>query len=144
MSLTGVQKAGWGLADMGIVVFVIIKQLLILTYLTSYLGVPIDIAGFVTTGVLIFDLITDPIIGYFSDKTKSRWGRRSPWMFVGALLMSISTIVLFSVPPESSLMSVIIWVTIFFIFETRNIHIHIFGCQKMIPKHSELSLPCHQ
>ena len=118
MSLTVVQKAGWGLADMGIVVFVIIKQLLILAYLTSYLGVPIDIAGFVTTGVLIFDLITDPIIGYFSDKTKSRWGRRSPWMFVGALLMSISTIGLFSVPSGSSVMVAIIWVTIFFIFAT--------------------------
>ena len=58
MSLTVVQKAGWGLADMGIVVFVIIKQLLVLAYLTSYLGVPIDIAGFVTSSVLIFDIFT--------------------------------------------------------------------------------------
>ena len=41
MALSISQKAGWGLADMGIVVFVIIKQLLILSFLTNYLGVPI-------------------------------------------------------------------------------------------------------
>ena len=76
------QRAGWGLADMGIVVFVIVKQLLVLAYLTTYLNVPIGISGMVTTGVLIFDIITDPLLGYFSDKTQSRWGRRSPWMFL--------------------------------------------------------------
>jgi len=35
------QKAGWGLADMGVVVFVIVKQLLVLSFLTNYLNVPV-------------------------------------------------------------------------------------------------------
>ena len=67
MDLSFGQKVGWGLADMGVVVFVIIKQLLVLSFMTAYLGVPIDIAGLVTSGVLVFDIITDPIVGYFSD-----------------------------------------------------------------------------
>ena len=46
------QKAGWGLADMGIVVFVIVKQLLVLSFLTNYLNVPVGIAGLLTTSVL--------------------------------------------------------------------------------------------
>ena len=75
MDLSLGQKIGWGLADMGVVVFVIIKQLLVLSFMTAYLGVPIDIAGLVTSGVLVFDIITDPIVGYFSDKTQSHWGR---------------------------------------------------------------------
>ena len=33
------------------------------------------------------DLITDPVIGHLSDNTRSRWGRRRPWMLVGALLV---------------------------------------------------------
>ena len=78
MSLSLGQKAGWGLADMGIVVFVIVKQLLILAFMNSFLGIPIALAGAVTTAVLIFDIISDPIIGYFSDKTVSRFGRRAP------------------------------------------------------------------
>ncbi|MEL6685909.1 MAG: MFS transporter, partial [Pseudomonadota bacterium] len=98
MALSLGQKAGWGLADMGIVVFVIVKQLLILTYMTAFLGVPVGIAGFVTTAVLVFDMITDPLVGYFSDRTQSRFGRRAPWMFIGVLVMAAGMVGLFSVP----------------------------------------------
>ena len=75
MALSISQKAGWGLADMGIVVFVIIKQLLILSFLTNYLGVPIALAGMVTTSILVFDIFTDPVVGWLSDRTNTRWGR---------------------------------------------------------------------
>ena len=92
MGLSVGQKAGWGLADMGIVVFVIVKQLLIVSYLTTYLGIPVAIAGFVTTIVLIFDMITDPLIGYLSDRTQSRFGRRAPWMFCGAVVMAVGMV----------------------------------------------------
>lgn len=114
MALSMGQKAGWGLADMGIVVFVVVKQLLVLNYLTAYLGVPIGIAGFVTTGVLIFDMITDPLVGYLSDKTKGRFGRRAPWMFVGAIVMCAGMVGLFSVPPGWAMTANLIWVVGFF------------------------------
>src|SRR6056297_4129575 len=100
MALSHGQKAGWGLADMGIVTFVVVKQLLVLTYLTAFLGVPIGIAGFLTTAVLIFDMITDPLVGYLSDRTQSRYGRRAPWMFLGVVVMSAGMVGLFSVPAE--------------------------------------------
>ena len=92
------QKAGWGLADMGIVVFVIVKQLLVMAFLTTYLGVPVQVAGAVTTLVLIFDMVTDPLIGYLSDRTNTRWGRRAPWMALGAVVLAGGTIGLFGVP----------------------------------------------
>ena len=112
------QKAGWGLADMGIVVFVIVKQLLVLSFLTNYLNVPVGIAGLLTTSVLIFDIITDPIIGYLSDRTHSRWGRRVPWMVIGALILSGGIIGLFGVPQSLSLLGTIIWVGGFFALAT--------------------------
>ena len=112
------QKAGWGLADMGIVVFVIVKQLLVLSFLTNYLNVPVGIAGLLTTSVLIFDIITDPIVGYFSDRTHSRWGRRVPWMVIGALILSGGIIGLFGVPQSLSLLGTIIWVGGFFALAT--------------------------
>ena len=112
------QKAGWGLADMGIVVFVIVKQLLVLSFLTNYLGVPVAIAGIVTTGILFFDMITDPLIGYLSDRTNTRWGRRAPWMFVGALVLAAGTVGLFGVPEKLDLTSTIVWVSGFFILAT--------------------------
>ena len=117
-TLSVAQKAGWGLADMGIVVFVIVKQLLVLSFLTNYLNVPVGIAGLLTTSVLIFDIITDPIIGYLSDRTHSRWGRRVPWMVIGALILSGGIIGLFGVPQSLSLLGTIIWVGGFFALAT--------------------------
>jgi len=117
-TLSVAQKAGWGLADMGIVVFVIVKQLLVLSFLTNYLNVPVGIAGVLTTSVLIFDIITDPIVGYLSDRTHSRWGRRVPWMVIGALILSGGIIGLFGVPQSLSLSGTIIWVGGFFALAT--------------------------
>lgn len=118
MALSMAQKAGWGLADMGVVVFVVVKQLLVLTYLTAFLGVPVAIAGFVTTAVLIFDMITDPLIGYLSDKTQSRFGRRAPWMFIGVLVMSAGMVGLFSVPVGMAMSANLAWVVGFFVLAT--------------------------
>lgn len=114
MALTMGQKAGWGLADMGIVVFVVVKQLLVLTYLTAFLGVPVAIAGFVTTAVLIFDMITDPLVGYLSDRTDSRFGRRAPWMFAGVLVMAAGMVGLFAVPAGMATWPNVLWVIGFF------------------------------
>ena len=118
MSLSIGQKAGWGLADMGIVVFVIVKQLLILAFMNSFLGIPIAVAGAVTTAVLVFDIISDPIIGYFSDKTVSRFGRRAPWMLIGSVVLALAMIGLFAVPESFTINASLIWVIIFFLIST--------------------------
>ena len=118
MALSIGQKAGWGLADMGIVVFVIVKQLLIVSYLTTYLGIPVGIAGLVTTVVLIFDMVTDPLIGYFSDRTSSRFGRRAPWMFIGAVVMALGMVGLFMAPLEAAITTKLIWVVAAFVLAT--------------------------
>ena len=114
MALTLGQKAGWGLADMGVNVFVVVKQLLVFTYLTTFLGVPANIAGLVTFAVLAFDVVTDPIVGFFSDRTNSRWGRRVPWIFAGALVLAGGIIGMFAVPDGMSWQSNALWVIAFF------------------------------
>ncbi|WP_412507742.1 MFS transporter [Roseovarius sp. SYSU LYC5161] len=118
MALTTGQKAGWGLADLGVVVFVVVKQLLVLAFLTSYLGVPAAIAGAATTGVLVFDMITDPVIGYLSDRTDSRYGRRAPWMVIGAMVMVVGMVGLFAVPRGMDGVAALPWVLGFFCLAT--------------------------
>ncbi len=118
MALSMGQKAGWGLADMGIVVFVVVKQLLILAFLTNYLGVPIAMAGAVTTGILVFDIITDPILGWLSDRTHSRWGRRAPWMVIGALVLAAGTVGIFAAPGGMAPTASALWVGAFFVVAT--------------------------
>ena len=49
----------------------------------------------------VFDAITDPIMGFISDNTRSRWGRRRQYVFIGGLLMGISYIFMWQLYPES-------------------------------------------
>ncbi len=114
MALTLGQKAGWGLADMGINVFVVVKQLLVFAYLTTYLGVPAGVAGWVTFAVLAFDVITDPLVGYLSDRTRSRFGRRAPWIAIGALVLAGGIVGMFAVPEGMSWQANMLWVVAFF------------------------------
>ena len=46
----------------------------------------------------LFDLLTDPLIGHFSDNTRSRWGRRRPWMAAGAVVAAAIAIVMWYPP----------------------------------------------
>ena len=120
MALSVGQKAGWGLADLGIVVFVMVKQLLVLDFLTNYLGVPVGIAGFVTTAILVFDIVTAPIVGYASDHTRSRFGRRAPWIAAGALVMSLGMIGMFAAPSatDGAWTGPVVWLGGFFVIST--------------------------
>jgi GPH family glycoside/pentoside/hexuronide:cation symporter len=47
-----------------------------------------------------WDALTDPIMGWVSDHTRSRWGRRRPWMAIGAPGAALAFVAMFS-PPES-------------------------------------------
>jgi glycoside/pentoside/hexuronide:cation symporter, GPH family len=50
----------------------------------------------------LFDALTDPIMGYVSDNTRSRWGRRRPYIFIGAIAVGISYILLWQLPTDRS------------------------------------------
>ncbi|WP_035807109.1 MFS transporter [Lunatimonas lonarensis] len=49
----------------------------------------------------VFDSITDPIMGFISDNTKSKWGRRRQYVFVGAILLGISFVVMWQLYREN-------------------------------------------
>ena len=48
------------------------------------------------------DAATDPIMGYVSDNTRSRWGRRRPYIFVGAMLAGLLFAALWQLPTDAS------------------------------------------
>lgn len=48
------------------------------------------------------DAITDPLMGYISDNTKSRWGRRRPYIFVGAIAAGIIYALIWQLPADKS------------------------------------------
>jgi len=50
----------------------------------------------------LIDAFTDPLMGYISDQTRSRWGRRRPYIFAGAILAAISFALLWQLPEGKS------------------------------------------
>ncbi len=106
-------KAAWGFADAGVNIFVYVKAVVILAFMTQYMGVGAGLAGLVTSLVVLTDMITDPLVGAWSDRSVSRFGRRRPFMVVGGLLMLLFTYALFS-PPGLAGAAAALWVFVFY------------------------------
>ena len=70
--------------------------------MTDTLAISAGIAGAALFFPRIFDVITDPIMGLISDRTKSRWGRRRPFFIVGAVVTGIALAFLFNCPDFDS------------------------------------------
>ncbi len=81
------------LAVIGIPVYVFLPK-----FYTDTVGLNISTIGILLMAVRMFDAITDPVIGYLSDRTSSRFGRRKPYIALGALGLSISILFLFRPP----------------------------------------------
>jgi len=60
---------------------------------TKYYSIAMVIYG-------IWNAINDPIMGIISDKTRSRWGRRKPYMIFGAIPLGLALILMFSPPAQ--------------------------------------------
>jgi len=66
------------------------------------LGMDPALVGLLAAIPRFFDAFTDPIVGYISDKTRSRWGRRRPFIFIGAILVGLVYIMLWQLPEGQS------------------------------------------
>ncbi|GAA3656307.1 MFS transporter [Flavivirga jejuensis] len=73
-------------------------------FLVTAFGMDPWLAGLLGGLPRIFDAITDPIMGFISDNTKSKWGRRRPYIFIGAILSGILFALLFQMSEDNSVM----------------------------------------
>ena len=68
-------------------------------FFTCAAGIPAFIAGSLLMVSKLWDALNDPLIGWLSDHTKSRWGPRLPWMIGGAVPLGIFLAAMWWVPP---------------------------------------------
>lgn len=92
-------KLGYGVGELskevpgGILVF------FLLFFFTDVVGLSPSLAGSVLLIGKVWDAVNDPLVGWLSDRTQSRWGRRFPWMIYGAVPLGISFWMLWLTPP---------------------------------------------
>jgi len=102
----------FALAVVGIPVYVYLPK-----FYTDVIGVNITVMGIMISSVRIFDAVTDPLLGFVSDRTRTRFGRRRPYIFLGSLFLAASILMLFN-PPAASPIFETYWFafSIFFLF----------------------------
>jgi GPH family glycoside/pentoside/hexuronide:cation symporter len=72
-----------------------------LVVLVQNLGFSPLLWGFIFFAPRLFDAITDPVMGFISDNTRSKWGRRRQYVFVGAIILGLSYIAMWQLYAEN-------------------------------------------
>ena len=92
------KKIGFGIADIGGNLFFTAMGFWTLTYLTDTVYLAPALAGIAIMVAKVWDAVTDPIVGFFSDNTRTRFGRRRPYLLFGALPFGLSLWLFFTKP----------------------------------------------
>lgn len=118
--LTAAKVAVYGLpafflAVVGIPVYVYLPK-----FYTDVVGVDIALMGHVLLAARLFDAVTDPLMGWVSDRTRSPFGRRRPYILLGSLALSVSLYQLFTPPADagSNASYFAVWLVSLFLFWT--------------------------
>ena len=78
--LPNATMVSYGVSDLPVMLASMPMMLYLNNFYASDVGIPLVQLANLLLFARIFDLVTDPVVGYLSDHTKTRWGRRKPWM----------------------------------------------------------------
>ena len=97
-SLTRGMMIAWGVGTLGPVTVLTATNALLLRYLTDFYGLPAGLAASLIAFAKFYDVFADVAMGVVSDRTRSRWGRRRPYLIIGASLLALSLLGIFAAP----------------------------------------------
>lgn len=87
----GVGSIAYGIKDNGFSTF-------LLLYYNQVVGLPATTVGLMVLMALLIEAFIDPLVGFLSDHTRSRWGRRHPWMYASVIPVAVGWILLWNPP----------------------------------------------
>ena len=107
-------KLLYGSGDLGISSIGMMRSIFYAIYLTDVVGIEPRLASFGALIGIVWDAINDPIIGILSDRLRTRWGRRRPFLLWFAIPFGLSFIILWSAPAWENQTALLIYVTLSF------------------------------
>ena len=92
-------KLKYGVGDFGLAIVTAMLQFSMMFYYTDVVGVNAGIAGTaMLVGKITWDLVNDVLFGFLQDKTKSRWGKRRPYLIFCSIPFAIAFWFVFNIP----------------------------------------------
>jgi len=106
------EKLGFGVLDLGGNLFFTALGFWSLNYLTDTVGLAAGLAGTAVMIGKLWDAVTDPMMGFISDRTRSRWGRRRPYLLYGAIPLFLTMWLFFTNPGFKDPILLFVWATL--------------------------------
>lgn len=129
----GLGAVAYGIKDNGYTTF-------LLLFYNQVVGLPAGLVGTVIAIALIFDALLDPFVGFLTDRTHTKWGRRHPWLYASAIPIALSWLMLWH-PPEGSQAYILGWLLVSAIFTRAAITMNEVPSLAMAP---EMTLDYHE
>jgi len=130
----------YGLMDLPVMMTMSTVSVFVHTFYTTDLGLDlVAVANILLIGRL-FDLLTDPLVGRLSDRTKTRWGRRRPWIALAVPLMMLGVYKLYLPEPPVSLWYMFGWMSVMWLGWTMILIPYYAWAAELTPDYRERSL----
>ena len=102
------QQFDYAIGDMGINLYFMSVMTYLLFFYTDVYGLSAEVAAGVFLFARIVDAVTDPIMGFLADRTRTRWGKFRPYVLFGPVPLAAITVATFTVPDFDEL-GQIVW-----------------------------------
>jgi len=102
----------YGTGDWGMASFGTLRQVYYAIFLTDAVGLDARLASVAALIGIIWDAINDPLVGMLSDRVRTRWGRRRPFLLFFAIPFGLGFLLLWWAPPWESQLALMLSVTL--------------------------------
>ena len=129
----------YGLTDLPVNMALFPVMVFLPKFYTSEMGVPLVLAANIILLVRIFDVFTDPVMGYISDRTHTRWGRRRPWVALATPILMLCIYMLFLPPVGAGVGHMALWMALLAVGTTMLIIPYYAWAAELSPDYDERS-----
>jgi GPH family glycoside/pentoside/hexuronide:cation symporter len=84
-------------------------------FMSDVVGLKLSYAALVILIGRVWDAVDDPLFGYLTDRTRSRWGRRRPYLLFGAIPLGLTFAMLWYRPPTQNVVLLTVYYAIAYI-----------------------------
>ncbi len=107
---------------------------LLLLFYNQVVGLPAASVSFVLATSIVLDALWDPLVGQISDNTRSRWGRRHPYLYAVAVPLALAFALLWQPPAGWSQPALLAWLAVFAILVRLLTGLHEIPSTALLPE----------